>query len=1461
MLADKFLQNHLESQNTIEIKSLVLAEWNLNTPTNIYLTGNYRYRPAENFTLDSGSRSKYATINGSFDYTDEGNFYTGATDADVIVDGGYTPGSNGDVPISFVSKKQKDGMLFSLEDCFGKFRPRSGINKLRYLAGGFSHFSNPEMASRPRYYMADKDDKFKYWSSFRTEAGEERGIANKPINSMFYIDDVAPFIVYNKDISANRIIIKIQTNVGTSDLGPFSNGSESIADPFFGEANMTTPKRWRVQYLDSNSWQDAISFDEYSTREDGSPIFGPNGYLQLNYGLKIPSRYSSLFKYSGEIIDESLLPTVALEGQAFFVNPGDESIGEYFVRFGGAWESFIPEYGWYVGDEAVGQTTAFATKLVDPYKFWNNASSKYEYREFSSIRGLRIVVDSMNKQDSMFDLIELSPRLAADISSITSSYSLKKPASDLGVSGMPVGQLLASTGSIEIFDADNAFNINNPNSIIADYIVQNTQVKFYEIIKDVPVQDEVGQISGLYDYYVPVKAMYAEGFPSISDASRKVSITLRDMFFYFESITAPDILIRDVSLSYAVSTLLDYIGFSNYAFKRLDYEHDPVIPFFFIPPQTTVAQVLADLAVATQSAMFFDEFNNFIVMSKNYIMPSETDREVAINLYGNSVNTTKQPNIIEVASQNNSVYNDGVINYTTRYIQKSYGSLSESLSMLNEKTWEYKPVLLWEATPSEALRPQNGEVSQSSGYSLSAAPLNSDLSDEVPIVVNGKIINNTIDFGEGIYWINKNSGYFYANGEIIKYDAIEYSIPGVILEDSEDGASVWISSSEEFDKYFSMVPFNGKIYPTGRVRIYAEPYYEEIEGITKFKDGAVAKHGRCQFGTGTLDDNGNLVPVYHNAGLSSSWSDVENVRGCQMDSSYIFGNKKFEGNLSDEEAGNSYEDKKIAERSFRNGVVKNFLSTSYIPENEIGRMYSTESGTVQSSALVITGGNFYNAEKPMDHLSYVYKDLDNSYKHFGTRMRVIGRAENNPDSPQTAVGSTSYYTVADKMPNENITVSGASGGLAVLLNSENNSGYYFEIAALSENNIIDYQNEGIHDVIFYKVYPYADDSLESKTKAIPDVLWSGFAGIAVDDGSLVGSRRAVGEEITTTYDLAVEYVDIGSTRRFYLYLNDNLIATVTDADPLPEYNSIGLFVRGSARCMYENVYAITQNYSQNTGADVNLPANSIFTNGGVVTNNDSIRKYAISGIIKDTYLSGISSIEPSKHHIYYEEFGTIMREMAYFNIRYDLAYPALYAKMSPTSSTTQTYVVSGFVPTAYGAEFLIFNSTDATLLLDGTEGNYLKIQGVTFTQESNNDFTVDEYFNKTASLSDPKLSFGSIVTSPIKSSKDLQNIKGSRMTYGKNEFSIESQYIQSEDAANELMGWIISKVMKPRLSVGTKIFANPAIQLGDIVKIDHKTNNGSDAIIDESTRFVVYDMEYSRTAEGPDMTIYLSEVV
>ena len=1455
MFQNDELKDHLETSFSVESQSAVVAEWNMNIPGNILKLGNYRYRQ---------NSSQYSIVPNLFDINDNGNFYTGATDADVTVAEGFKDQEF--TPQTFTYPKDKEKQLYSLEECLRPFRPRSGINKLSYFSGKYLSFSNKDMYLRPRYYMPTKDDEFKYWRSYRTESSEqvgnnvEYGISKNSNNDRYVIEDCNPFVAYKEPVPANRIVLKVQTNIGSINLGPFkTSGSSQLNDPFFGEQNKTVPSRFKIQYLNSsNQWLDAYEFNESTLRDDGvSPVFGPDGYLSLEYGIEIPQDYKNNFVYVGELQSEALLPKQNFIGNAYLILSEPNSKGRLKIWNGFEYDDLTPVYRWFIGTDGTYENTHFVTDFTNPSFYNETGDGENTYREFVWTKGLRVVVETMSVSGTPLELIEISPRLVANLSESLIGFSVTKAASDLSGSALPVGQLMAGVGNISLFDNDNSFNPNNEwdfqentGSIIAKYINKNIKFVFYEVIKKVNNSN----------YYVPIKTMYSETFPERDARTGETSLSLRDFYFHFESLKAPRILITEASLSQAVCLLLDAIGFSNYVFKRLPSESDPVIPYFFIPPDQSVAETLANLARATQSAMFFDEFNNFVVMTKSYLLDESIERIPDATLYGSN-SDNKLANIVAIESKDRKVYNAGTVNYTTRYIQRTGGSIAQSRFV--DKDYVYLPSLLWEVAGSETTKSSND--AKQDRFALSAVPLNVNLSSEVPSVsVDGVIINNTFDIGENAYWLTRNQGFFYSNSEIIRYDAVEYNVTGT--------GNVWISSNLEYQRYFSEIPFNGKMYPTGLIRIYAEPFFETVSGIAitennqeitesvRLKTGPVVAHGRGQFGT---------KPVAHNAGLDSYWSNNNNVQGCEMDSSLLYttdlpANRTIPATTTVGSAGLS---KVISEKTQRNGIIKNFLSSGFKNETDVVKLKTTESATIQSSALVMTGPDFQPGASPRNFVSYVHKKLDGAYKHFGTRVRIIGKVEALAPRSQSVVGGMTYFSVTSENVADTVAIGGGSAGIN-LVNPETNIGYYFEIAALTSTNLESFLKKeensqdatvSIENILFYKV----EKDAGSGSKAIPTRLWGGIGNIIVDDGNFTGQNRFTGEENPTVYDLAIEYVDVNESRRdFYLYINQVLVQIVVDNSPIPLVNqSLGLFIRGNSKAMFENVYALSKNYATNTVFDVNTPIANVFGDAdNQVDALEALKKYAISGAIQNTYLSGVKPNNVPDYSLYFEEFGSIFRECAYFNIKYDRAYPALFAKIAPTFNSVKGYTVSGFTADSYGAEFLVFNNTDTILNLDEKTGNYLRILGIAFTQNTTNSLTVDDYLKRRGSLSDPELKGSDVIQSPFRAIEQYEKVKQSRILYGKNDFTLDSLYIQDQDTAEDILGWIIEKNIRPRKSVGLKIFSMPILQLGDLVNINYKDSDGIDLVSPISTKYVVYNINYAKSVSGPEMTVYLSEV-
>jgi len=399
-------------------------------------------------------------------------------------------------------------------------------------------------------------------------------------------------------------------------------------------------------------------------------------------------------------------------------------------------------------------------------------------------------------------------------------------------------------------------------------------------------------------------------------------------------------------------------------------------------------------------------------------------------------------------------------------------------------------------------------------------------------------------------------------------------------------------------------------------------------------------------------------------------------------------------------------------------------------------------------------------------------------------------------------------------------------------------------------------------MLFYKMMQDADGNL------IPYVLWEGIGEILCDDGVFTDIQRVVGQEKTSVYDIAVEFKDQNAQRKFFLYVNGKNVGVVTDDNPVKTpRNNVALFTRGSSKCMFNNVYALTERYSENTAA---VAAENISKVFGVesISSSESLRKYGITGFVKDSYLNGINTEGQPQYQMYFEEFGTIMREAAFMNIKYDAAWPALSAIIAPTLNNTKSYTTSGFFAGAYGAEFLIFNTSDTVISLSAETGNFLRILGVTFTQDTTKTLTVDDYFGRVANLSNPTVKDGQLIHDPTKYRELWEGIARSRQSYGTVEFeNINSPYIQDDGTAEEMVGWIMSKTLRPRQLTGLNVFGMPHMQLGDIFTIDYAfspldntVGDKVDVIADAEKQFVTYQIDFTKNETGSQMTAYLVEV-
>ncbi len=616
MFSDSDLINHLQTRNSIDVDSLIIAEWNQNDLLNLDNYGNYRYRP------DSASVI-YRTLYPEYDSQDNANVYTDALESTTISQ--YRT-EDPNEPFTFLKADNSRELYYSLKDCIKPFRPRSGINKILYF-GESNNIKNEQFVDsirsgrRPRYYFSSRFDKFKYWNSFRNESGEEFGISSTASTAFttgdpsYKINDCAPFVVYKNDVATNRIVVKMQTNLADPTAvgingeflvpGTIRSNNNLIADPLQDIKKSSIPKRWRIQYLDSNNnWINAVSFNETSTRRDGSRIVPWDGHVEIYYGIKIPEKFKTNFHLYGYLDTIDQLPDPiyvnrnVVSGDAYVVGSSTTQPGTLYVwdQEEQEWLTYSVEYGFSLLEDDDTKRVGLIKKILNPDYFVVEGLNTY--RDFVFIKGIRVVVETMYAPNRTFDLIELSPRLKVDITDYVLDYDINKNLMSTDY-GLPVGGLVASTGGINLSNHDGVFtelNIFNTTtktgSLIANNLKPQIKFDFYEAVLDV---------NG-YDKFIPLKTFYSENAAVATSGMQDVSLNLRDAYFILESNNATPIFLQNCTLTMAVALLLDNIGFSNYVFKNINTANDPVVPFFFIEPDASVAEILQRLAQATQTA-------------------------------------------------------------------------------------------------------------------------------------------------------------------------------------------------------------------------------------------------------------------------------------------------------------------------------------------------------------------------------------------------------------------------------------------------------------------------------------------------------------------------------------------------------------------------------------------------------------------------------------------------------------------------------------------------------------------------------------------------------------------------------------------------------------------------------------------------------------------------------------------
>lgn len=389
------------------------------------------------------------------------------------------------------------------------------------------------------------------------------------------------------------------------------------------------------------------------------------------------------------------------------------------------WDIQVTTDGTNFSTVASNLTPNATTGVIEIYRQANGTWSTTVYRDNpQQIRGIKLVISSMNKASSYMSLIEMGARLESDLSDVLVSYNVSNEM-DGADTVFPFGRISANTGNVTLSNFDGRFTPDNSSSIYYGLIDANVEFRM-----DVGIDTTAYAGSG-YEYTRQF-TMYVDG--NWETSIDTASVTLKDSSKFLQEIFPNSLFFENVTVGQAIWKLLDSVGFNSYSYSKAVDDDPTYIPFYWTDKSKSVWENIGDLCRGTQNAAFFDEFDTLKILTRNAAY--DKTKAAVWNLDG-AVNGSKQPDIVELKENGQFEANKVKINY--RPTALAYNPANG------------KPIseIIWQPEDTVSLR----------SSSLVTAMTASQMTFSIPV-------------SDAKVW--PFSGFVNIQGEIIKYDAKQY---------------------------------------------------------------------------------------------------------------------------------------------------------------------------------------------------------------------------------------------------------------------------------------------------------------------------------------------------------------------------------------------------------------------------------------------------------------------------------------------------------------------------------------------------------------------------------------------------------------------------------------------------------------------------------------------------------------
>ncbi len=1084
--------------------------------------------------------------------------------------------------------------------------------------------------------------------------------------------------------------------------------------------------------------------------------------------------------------------------------------------------------------------------------------------QFKKIRGIRFRVSAMantylrGSKKSSLELIEISPRLEADISEYVESFSINSSIGDSTSFGLPVGTVVSGNGSIIISNEEEQFLFA---SVLSSLKMLNEDVKFnfYQKVF-VPGDNQT--------YNLPLGVLYSSQWNIGEDYS--VSVNLEDGMKYLRQLSAPDFMISAyAAMSSIILMILDNVGVTGLEFKKssdsiLNDKEDTRIKNFFCKNEETVAEVLEKIAIATQCSMFYDVSGKLNVLTKERLTqnarieqsigPSEDELEQRTDFWfvmDENVNSSDPErfylsgsyvaNVISLTEEKINPITDGDITYHFYGPKKEpiLSNLKETrnelydqlnldqlpLSSLAFSNYDYGTTIMWRtADDSTSVLGAANIIKDIYSYRLK------DMFEETYTAFNEEDAirqmyeNKTsasarqsliiyMDINEGLTFPDYE-GFVLVDNEYIKYKGKLFYLAGT---NGTYGYKV-IFTNEEFFELQSGLNKGDSISFRGLV---IDVKFKIIGKNNDKYQYVVVGDGRGRF----------------NSEVSRHYSVLEESDGVDPEKRFklTLGETSVHTTPGSLDATTKFDFiDKIKYRS-----AKKFIGTlppdslkSYLGFLKISGPRGPQSDTDSLESIVSASAS----KTVTDKLKKINRQVDSEvpgnfddYIYLQGERNIYGQRITLPFSPNFISTRMRLYSPRKKVFKDQTIMSTNSSiaGIGFGINS-NREGYFLEVESAGSGKDFVEKEAVLKNLRFYKV------SLKKNEKGnvvlTPEWFLKASVGAFTVFDTAVQVIKTDNNTLDPVFELSIQIKKDDKNVKYSIYYGDtkigDYIESLGDAINVDAKN-IFMFVRNDSQAIYEYLSAAAR------------PLND--SSRYYFRNQKQFEKRLEQGIIPVNQ-SFLFKDDKNDALFYYNDFAKLARQVREYKIRF--ANPALTSALLDISEINPKYLIKNYSPTPFGAKIVVVNISGGALTLGAQSKLPLYIVGIGLEELSTGRVTAKDMYNKNNE-------------DDLRKTDREKNIS----IYGDQTFSLDSQYIQDLSQARSMMQWVLKYCGRQRLKLSMEVFENPLIELGDKVKVFDKSRGYfiQNSNFGQKT-FVVSSVSRSVNNSNVAMIISLTEV-